>query len=219
MVTIKTDIIMKKMVGTILFLVTIPFIVNAQGTSQDAVVAATNMNVLYLGIPNPVEVAVPGVLSDKVTVTLSNGTIKKVSNGWEVIPANTGESVLTISVNGKKVADKTFRVKTIPAPVAVFAGKNVGAVSKTEALKVETLEARIPDFDWGINFKITSFSFLISSESGDNMEFAKDNRITERMKSFLTRLQRGQTVAFKDIKATGPDGRTVDLNPILLKID
>jgi hypothetical protein len=51
------------------------------------------------------------------------------------------------------------------------------------------------------------------------MEFAKDNRITERMKSLLTHLQRGQTLAFKDIKATGPDGRTVDLNPIILKID
>jgi hypothetical protein len=136
-----------------------------------------------------------------------------------VFPSNTGESVFTISVNGKKVADKTFRVKTIPFPVAVFAGKNVGAVSKTEALKVEALEARLPDFAWDINFKINSFSLLMSDESGDRMEFAKDNRITERMKSLLTSLQRGQTIAFKDIKATGPDGRIVALNPIILKID
>ena len=204
---------------TMIFMIMIPLIIDAQGTSQDAVVAATNMNVLYLGIANPVEVAVPGVLSDNINVTLSNGTIKKVSNGWEVIPANTGEAVFTISVNGKKVADKTFRVKTIPFPVAVFAGKNVGAVSKTEALKVETLEARLPDFDWDINFKINSFSLLMSDESGDRMEFAKDNLITERMKSLLTSLQRGQTIAFKDIKATGPDGRIVALNPIILKID
>jgi gliding motility-associated protein GldM len=210
---------MKKMFVTMIFMIMIPLIIDAQGTSQDAVVAATNMNVLYLGIANPVEVAVPGVLSDNINVTLSNGTIKKVSNGWEVFPSNTGESVFTISVNGIKVADKTFRVKTIPFPVAVFAGKNVGAVSKTEALKVETLEARLPDFDWDINFKINSFSLLMSDESGDRMEFAKDNRITERMKSLLTSLQRGQTIAFKDIKATGPDGRIVALNPIILKID
>ena len=210
---------MKKMFVTMIFMIMIPLIIDAQGTSQDAVVAATNMNVLYLGIANPVEVAVPGVLSDNINVTLSNGTIKKVSNGWEVFPSNTGESVFTISVNGIKVADKTFRVKTIPFPVAVFAGKNVGAVSKTEALKVETLEARLPDFDWDINFKINSFSLLMSDESGDRMEFAKDNLITERMKSLLTSLQRGQTIAFKDIKATGPDGRIVALNPIILKID
>ena len=204
---------------TIIFMVMIPFIVDAQGTSQDPVVAATNMNVLYLGISNPVEVAVPGVLSDNVTVTVSNGSIKKVSNGWEVVPANAGESVLTISVNGKKVADKTFRVKTIPMPVAVFAGKNGGSVSKTEVMEVETLEAKLLDFAWDINFKISSFSFLLSDESGDRMEFAKDNRITEKMKSLLANLQRGQTIAFKDIKATGPDGRTVALSPIILKID
>ena len=210
---------MKKMFMIMIFMIMISFVVDAQGTSQDAVVAATNMNVLYLGIANPVEVAVPGVLSDNVTVTLSNGTIKKVSNGWEVFPANTGESVFTISVNGIKVADKTFRVKTIPFPVAVFAGKNAGTVSKTEVLKVEALEARLPDFAWDINFKINSFSLLMSDESGDRMEFAKDNRITERMKSLLTSLQSGQTIAFKDIKATGPDGRTIALNPIILKID
>jgi gliding motility-associated protein GldM len=210
---------MKKMFVTIIFMVMIPFIVDAQGTSQDAVVAATNMNVLYLGIANPVKVAVPGVLSDNVTVTVSNGSIKKVSNGWEVVPANAGESVLTISVNGKKVADKTFRVKTIPMPVAVFAGKNAGSVSKTEVMEVETLEAKLLDFAWDINFKISSFSFLLSDESGDRMEFAKDNRITEKMKSLLANLQRGQTIAFKDIKATGPDGRTVALSPIILKID
>jgi len=35
---------MKKMFVTIIFMVMIPFIVDAQGTSQDAVVAATNMN-------------------------------------------------------------------------------------------------------------------------------------------------------------------------------
>jgi gliding motility-associated protein GldM len=218
-VKIKTDIIMKKMVGTILFMFTIPFIANAQGTSQDAVVAATNMNILYLGVHNPVEVAVPGVLSDKVNVTISNGSIKKVSSGWEVIPANTGESVITISVNGKKVADKTFRVKTIPVPVAVFDGKNVGTVSKTDALKVEALEAVLPDFGWDISFKINSFSFLLSDESGDRMELAKDSRITDRMKSLMTPLQKGQTIYFKDIKATGPDGRTVALSPIILKID
>ena len=210
---------MKKMFGTIIFMVMIPFVVDAQGSSQNAVVAATNMNVLYLGIANPVEVAVPGVLSDKVTVTVSNGTIKKVSNGWDVFPANTGEAVLTISVNGIKVDDKTFRVKTIPFPVAVFAGKNVGTVSKTEVLKVEALEARLPDFAWDIKFKINSFSLLMSDESGDRMEFAKDNRITDRMKSLLTSLQSGQTIAFKEIKATGPDGRTIALNPIILKID
>ena len=210
---------MKKMFMMTISMIMINFIVDGQGTSQDAVVAATNMNVLYLGIANPVEVAVPGVLSDNVTVTLSNGTIKKVSNGWEVFPANTGESVFTISVNGTKVADKTFRVKTIPFPVAVFAGKNVGTVSKTEVLKVEALEARLPDFAWDINFKINSFSFLLSDESGDRMEFAKDNRITERMKSLMTSLQKGQTIYFMDIKASGPDGRPVSLNPIILKID
>ena len=96
----------------------------------NGVAAATKMNVLYLGIANPIEIAVPGVTSDKVSATITNGTINRTTSGWEVKPSSLNDLVLTILVDNKKVNEKKFRVKPIPSPVAVFAHKSNGTVSK-----------------------------------------------------------------------------------------
>ncbi len=40
-----------------------------------------------------------------------------------------------------------------------------------------------------------------------------------KQKDLLNRLTRGKYLTIKDIKAIGPDNRTVDLSPILFKID
>jgi GldM C-terminal domain/BlaR1 peptidase M56 len=187
--------------------------------NADGVAAATNMNVLYLGIFNPIEIAVPGVTSDKVTATIKNGTINKTATGWEVNPSSFNDLILTILVNNNKVTEKIFRVKPIPAPVAVFAGKNNGSVSKNDILKDGTLEAELKDFLWELKFEIESFTFFISSDGYDREITSKGNKLTDEMRSIISDLKPGQYIIFKDIKAIGPDGKLKDLNSLILKID
>jgi GldM C-terminal domain/BlaR1 peptidase M56 len=184
----------------------------------DGVVAVTNMNVLYLGISNPIEIAVPGVTLDKVTATITNGTINKTSTGWEVNPASFNDLVLTILVNNKKVNEKIFRVKPIPQPVAVFADKNNGKASK-DVLVNGTLEAELKDSLWDLKFEIVSFTFAFSSDGYDREITSKGNKLTDEMNSILSDLKSGQYITIKDIKAIGPDGRLKDLNPLILKIE
>jgi hypothetical protein len=186
--------------------------------SLDGVVAATNMNVLYMGIPNPIEIAVPGISSDNVTVTATNGTIKMSPKGWEVTPLSTDNLVLNILAYNIKVDEKIFRVKPIPAPIAVFAGKNIGSVSK-DVLATTTLEAELKDFLWDLKFEIASFTLTFSKDGFDNEITSKGNKLTDEMRSILSDLKRGQSIIFKDIKAMGPDGKLYDLSPLILKID
>ena len=184
----------------------------------DGVAEATNMNVLYLGIPNPIEIAVPGVTSDKVSATITNGTINKTTTGWKVKPSSFDDLVLTILVNNKKVNEKTFRVKPIPSPVAVFAGINNGAASK-DVLVTGTLEAELKDFLWDLKFEIESFTLAFSKDGFDREITSKGNKLTDEMKSIISDFKRGQYIIFKDIKAIGPDGKIKDLNQLILKID
>jgi hypothetical protein len=186
--------------------------------TMEGVAAATNMNVLYLGIPNPIEIAVPGVTSDKVTATITNGTINKTTTGWEVNPSSFNDLILCILVNNKIVNEKKFRVKPIPAPVAVFAGKSNGSEPK-DALIAGTLEAELKDFLWNLKFEIESFTFFFSGGGYDIEITSKGNKLTDQMKSIISDLKRGQYITFKDIKAIGPDGKPYDLNPVILKID
>jgi len=208
-----------KSIYLFLCLIMVPFIASAQEIGKDAVVAVTNLNVLYLGISNPIEIAVPGVTSDKVTATITNGTINKSATGWEVKPLSFSDVVITVLANNKKVTEKKFRVKAIPAPVAVFAGISNGAVSKNEVSNSEVLKAELKDFLWDLNFEIQSFTLAFSKDGYDKEITSKTNILTDEMKSIITELKRGQYITFKDIKAMGPDGRVRDLNPLVIKID
>ena len=45
------------------------------------------------------------------------------------------------------------------------------------------------------------------------------SNLTQKQKDLIGRLTRGKNLIIKDIKALGPDGKTKDLQPVILKID
>jgi hypothetical protein len=197
----------------------LPLIITAQEAAKDAVVAPVKMNVMYRGMANPFEIAVPGVASEKITATVSNGTIKKVASGWEISPGDASECVVSVLVDNKKVSDKKFRIKLVPDPVAVFAGKYDGRVTKDIALKTEVLDAELINFDWDLKFTVKSFRFLSSDGKYDYEEVSNGNKLTDKMRSLITNCKTGQNIVFKDIVAIGPDGKNRNLNPVVIVLE
>ncbi|MCX6333084.1 MAG: GldM family protein [Bacteroidia bacterium] len=203
---------MKKSSCLLILLLSLPMISIAQQPMKDIVVSAGNMNILYLGIHNPVEIAVPGIKADRVTATITKGTIAKSAEGWEAVPLEMGESIISVLVDNKKVAEKKFRIE----PVAIFAGKYSGTLLKDDALKIDLLEIKLPDLMTDIKIEIESFSMVTSREMESIS--AKGNKLTEEMKSRITRLSGGNTIIFENIKAISPDGKIMTLSPIVLKV-
>ena len=129
----------------------------------NVIVSPTAMNVMYMGIPNPIDVSVPGISPDKLKIRVVNGTFstEKVKNSkgenfkgaWAVKPNAVGQNVqviVTADVNGKPVqyAPYDFRVKRIPDPIAIFGGKSTGSISRADALAQQGVFAIMPDFDF-----------------------------------------------------------------------
>jgi gliding motility-associated protein GldM len=193
-------------------------LIHAQNNGNKAVVAAAKMNILYRGIENPIEVAVPGVPSEKVSVIVTNGTLNKTASGYSVSPGEQAESVIKVLVAGKEISEKKFRIKNIPQPVALFAGKNEGEIDREVALKTDSLEAELKNFLWDLTFEIKGFTFLCSKDNSDLEEVSVGNKLTDKMKSLISEIKPGKMIVFKDIKAKGPDGKIKDLNQIILKI-
>ena len=97
------------------------------------------MNVMYYGIPNPLDVSVPGVSPDNIKIRVVNGTIstERVKNSrgenfrgdWSVRPSSERQNVQVIvsstDASGKTVsyAPYEFRVKAVPKPEARFEAK------------------------------------------------------------------------------------------------
>lgn len=201
----------------------------------NVVVSPTAMNVMYKGILNPIDVSVPGVGSDKIRVRVVNGTLsnEKVRNSrgsifkgnWSVNPSAVGQNVqIIVSTAGEEGKATSyppveFRVKPVPQPVATFAGKNTGSVPKNTAAAQTGVYAAMPDFEFDLVYKVTGFTVLYTDNRGDFEEVSSSGQLTTKQKDLIARLARGRNLFIKDIKCLAPDGRTMDLNPIILKID
>jgi hypothetical protein len=190
---------------------------------------------MYKGILNPIDVSVPGVDPSKIKIRVVNGavTTQKVKNSkgvnfrgnWAVNPTAVGQNVqVIVSVTDESGKSNTFapiefRVKPGPAPTAVFAQKNTGTVAKNTAAAQTGVYAFLPDFEFDLVYKITGFTVLYTDARGDFEEPSSSNALTQKQKDLINRLQRGKNLFIKDIKCLAPDGRTLDLSPIILKID
>jgi hypothetical protein len=112
-----------------------------------------------------------------------------------------------------------FRVKPVPTPIAQFAGKSIGSVPRATAAAQQGVFAVMPDFDFDLSYKVTEFKLFYTDRGLDIEEPSTSSMLTTKQKQLLERLTRGKTLIIKDIKALGPDGKTRELQPVLLKID
>jgi len=195
----------------------------------NVVVSPTAMNVLYRGVENPIDISVPGVGADKISVRMTNGTIKKgkykdFRGQYIAEPAEIGKNaslIVTAEVNGKKMefAPVEFRVKKIPDPIGKFGNIGGGAIDKTAAQASPPIVAALDGFEFDLKYTIVSFTFQTYGQGGFTTRLtATGPRLTDAMKTAINGLVKGQDFYFLDIKALAPDNTTRDLPAIALKI-
>ncbi|MBK7134557.1 MAG: hypothetical protein IPH69_17590 [Bacteroidales bacterium] len=112
-----------------------------------------------------------------------------------------------------------MQVKPIPPPIAIFAQKSTGSVPRATAAAQQGVFAILPDFDFDLQYQVTGFSVLYSERGNDYEESSTTSNLTPKQKELIGRLTRGKNLIIKDIKALGPDGKTKELSPVILKID
>jgi len=112
-----------------------------------------------------------------------------------------------------------FRVKSIPNPVAVFAGKSTGSVPRATAAAQQGFLPYYLISTLTLFTQLKDFTVLISDKGLDFEEPSKSSNLTTAQKNLISRLTRGKYLTIKDIKALGPDKKIRDLFPVILKID
>ncbi len=196
-----------------------------------ATVAPTKMNVFYIGVDNPVSVSVPGVTPSQMSVSMTGGTIRAQAGrdetgAWTHIvrpDANAREAVVRVGANiagtTRPMGQASFRIRRVPDPVAYIANTREGNASAAALVAAGGIIPRLENFEFDMNFTISSFTFLMTVPGGDIQEARSNtNRLTPEMTQMLQRARRGQRVWFENITARGPDGSTRQLAPIALRI-
>jgi gliding motility-associated protein GldM len=204
-----------------------PFESEYQVGKPSVTISPTKMNVLYKGIPNPVRVSVPGVASENLEISVSNGRYEKDGEDYLVYPANVdvlGKNT-SISVSAKidgqtrTMGSMPFRVKEVPPPLATIAGLNGGTLRKEELMAEEGIFAELKDFDFDLKFKITQFDVSLTGAGGYVRTYkSASNKFTTEQKDQFSKLSQGSFIYIDNIYAKGDDGQTRPLSPVTFKV-
>lgn len=189
-------------------------------------VAATKMNVFYIGVDNPVSISVPGMAAELIRPTISAGKLSRDPNSkdWIVnVEAGTTKTVIsaTADYNGTRLnmGSSEFRVKRIPDPVALIARQKEGAIDKNTLLAAGAIIPAMIDFEFDLNFVVNSFTMATILNGDFIPKNTRGNQFSSEMIDLIQNARRGQKFFFENIQATGPDGITRTLNPINLTIN
>jgi len=183
-------------------------------------VSATKMNVFYTGVDNPVSISVSGLTSAQIQPRISAGEIRRVGSEWVVtVPETATTAVISVTAEGRNMGSSEFRVKRVPDPTATIAGTTGGNIDRARLVAAAAIIPTMPaDFEFDLNFQITSFSF-VATRAGDIFQRqGTGNRLSEEMVNYIQNARRGDRIWLEDIYARGPDGGTRRLGTINLTI-
>lgn len=189
----------------------------------NASIALDKMNVLYIGVDNPITIAASGGGDDKVQATISGGggSLTRVGNGKYIAKVNsqTDDCRITVSVDGKVVGASTFRTRNIPDPVGSVGGYNSGDNVPAGAFKAQAgVAAYIKDFPFDLKYTVTQYTIAADTDDGDIVEATvQGNAWNTEAQRIVRGLTPGKTVTI-DLRAAGPDGRSRKLPSLVYYI-
>ena len=183
-----------------------------------AVVSPDKMNVLYIGVPNPLSVSAPGVPKESIKVSMSGGSLSGANGHYIATVRSIGAAKVTVlGDKGLVLGSTDFRVKRIPDPKPMFAGKSGGNTSAANLRAQDRVFAKLDNFDFDAKFNVTRFTLIVIKPRQDAIIYsASGSELSGAMRSAMSGVTPGSTVVFKEIIAVGPDGTQRGLDPIVL---
>lgn len=190
-----------------------------------ATISADAMNVLYIGLDNPISISVPGFPPEKVNATMTGGTlVKKGSTNYIAKVTQRGEATINVSVKtddggSRSMGSAKFRVRKIPMPVAQLGTLQNGATETTGTIKanaVRMVGSLGEGFAFeGVKYNIISYTFLLVPKRGEIRQVQGTGATLNAAQSLINSLKSGDRIIIDQIRATGPDG-TRGLAPVVI---
>jgi len=160
----------------------------------------SNLNVLFIGIDNPLKIAVSGIDNSELELAIDNGEIKGENGEYNIYVRKPGTSVVTVSYKGEVIQKTEFRVKRIPDPISNENKYFSGKISKEEILRWGTIEFLFKYFNLNMNTNVIFFRMIAIQGSNDPVQFYGGNKVfTDFQLEKIKTLKNGDKLYFEDI--------------------
>lgn len=191
-------------------------------------VSADKMNVMYIGVPNPISIAAAGVAAESINASLEGGgTLNKTGTGHFEASVNAVGDV-TVDVTGnvqgqtKSLGSMKFRTKRMPDPFPTVAQSKGGLLHAALFRLQEGVAASMPpDFEFDVHSVVTSFTIGFQGEGFPDYIERNCNSayFSPDVKQLIDRCRPGTRVYIDNIKAHLPDGTTRDIGALVYKLN
>ncbi|HTO15595.1 MAG TPA: gliding motility protein GldM [Edaphocola sp.] len=174
------------------------------------------MNVMYIGVDNPVTISASGYNLNDVSWKMEGANIKEVSPGKYNVRVDKANyqgapySIIATSKTGAKipVLNGLIRIKPIPPPIIKF-GKLAGSGSMTtgEIRAQQGLAAVLENFDFEYKYLVTGYNLVYIPRGSDMADqvTGRGNLFSNApgAKAVLERAKPGDRVIFENIRIKG----------------
>jgi len=174
---------------------------------RSVTVSADKMNVLYIGVDNPISVSAAGVSSNDLRVSGSGSGIEISGRNGKYVARVKAQGTANIKVSGGGLSATNFeyRVKRIPDPVARLGNLDGGNVGSGVFGAQLGLIAALDNFDFDARCNIVGFELVRIRRGGDPVirqnpgaSFNADN------KRLMTQAKPGDRYYFENVRAKCP---------------
>ncbi len=183
-------------------------------TTHVVAISPVKLNVLYVGIENPLTIAVSGIPSSQLRVAINQGTIEGTAGNY-IATINEHVEMVSIVVKAeieagtiKDLGTMDFRVELIPAPVARLDGKYLsGKVPVSKFKEASMLTANLTDdYPFEVPFEVLRFEMMYARKNIDLIKIVNTGaEINEKGLALIRDCKEGDIVFFQAIEIKGPD--------------
>lgn len=176
-----------------------------------ATISADKMNVLYVGLENPVSVSVPGTSPDQLIVTASGGAKLSGSKGKYNIslsPGGAREVEISASIKSKdgsvkKIESKKYRVKDVPSPTPMIGAISNPTASASEIKAAPVVRCDLQNFAFeGVKYSVKAFNWTFAPKRGQALEGTTQGAaLPQDLIAMISRARMGDKVFIEGIRA------------------
>ncbi len=179
------------------------------GFKASATISADKMNVLYIGLENPITVGVSGARAEDVECSFPGASARKVKPGQYIVEVGNGvkEVKATATVKGKAMGSMTFRIKSVPKPFPLFGNKESGRIAPGEVNLQPIIWAGLgPEFLFdGMRYTVTKYTLVYTQKRQDPKFFTvTGNAISQQIRDAMKNPRSGDQIQVSGIEAMGP---------------
>lgn len=145
---------------------------------RSASVSADKMNVLYVGVDNPLSITAAGISSNdlNVSATGSGISIAKTGTGkYNAKVTQQGDAKITLSGGGLAPTTYEFRTKIIPDPIPTLSGQHGGSMGNGQFKAQQALIPQLENFDFDARCEVLSFTMFRIPKPGTGGAVANSN--------------------------------------------